>query len=211
MNPEEKNTIVLAVTGASGAVLAQSTLRMLEDDARVARIHLVVTEAGARLLAHELSIVTSDPQQLPSLLIGKRASKTEVLPNKDVGASIASGSYPVNAMVVIPCSVGTLASVAAGLCEDLVARAADVCLKEGRRLVLCVRDTPFNRIHLENMLRAQQAGAVIMPAIPSFYHQPKTIDDLVKQYVCRVLAQIGLPQEQMYRWEGQGKGKGNEA
>jgi flavin prenyltransferase len=101
--------------------------------------------------------------------------------------------------------------VAAGLCEDLVARAADVCLKEGRRLVLCVRDTPFNRIHLENMLRAQQAGAVIMPAIPSFYHQPKTIDDLVKQYVCRVLAQIGLPQEEMYRWEGQGKDKGHEA
>ncbi len=211
MNPEEKNTIVLAVTGASGAVLAQSTLRLLEEDLRVARVHMVVTETGARLLAHELGIVTSDPQQLPSLLIGKRATKTEVLPNKDVGASIASGSYPVNAMVVIPCSVGTLASVAAGLCEDLVARAADVCLKEGRRLVLCVRDTPFNRIHLENMLRAQQAGAVIMPAIPSFYHQPKTIDDLVQQFVCRVLAQIGLSQEQMYRWEGQGKGKGREA
>jgi flavin prenyltransferase len=103
MNPEEKNTIVLAVTGASGAVLAQSTLRMLEDDARVARVHLVVTETGARLLAHELGIVTGDSQQIPSLLIGKRATKTEVLSNKDVGASIASGSYPVNAMVVIPC------------------------------------------------------------------------------------------------------------
>jgi 4-hydroxy-3-polyprenylbenzoate decarboxylase len=92
----------------------------------------------------------------------------------------------------------------------LIARAADVCLKESRRLVLCVRDTPFSRIHLENMLRAQQAGAVIMPAIPSFYHQPKTIDDLVAQYVYRVLAQMALPQEQMYRWEGQAKAKARE-
>jgi flavin prenyltransferase len=80
-------------------------------------------------------------------------------------------------------------------------------LKESRKLVLCIRDTPFNRIHLENMLRAQRAGAVIMPAVPSFYHQPKTIDDLVTQYVCRVLAQIGLPQDEMYRWMGSGGAK----
>ena len=183
----------------------------LPADGRVARIHLVVTDTGARLLAHELGIATSDAKQLPSLLIGGRAAKTEVLPNKDVGASIASGSYPVDAMVVIPCSMGTLAAVAAGTSDDLIARAADVCLKEGRRLVLCVRDTPFSRIHLENMLRVQQAGAVIMPAIPSFYHQPKTIGDLVAQYVYRVLAQMGLPQEQAYRWEGQVKGTTREA
>jgi 4-hydroxy-3-polyprenylbenzoate decarboxylase len=107
--------------------------------------------------------------------------------------------------------MGTLATIAAGTSDDLIARAADVCLKEGRRLVLCVRDTPFSRIHLENMLRAQQAGAVIMPAIVSFYHQPKTIDDLVAQYVYRVLAQLGLPQEEMYRWEGQTKAKASEA
>jgi len=179
---------------------------------RVARIHLVVTDTGARLLAHELGIATGDAKQLPSLLIGERAAKTEVLPNKDVGASIASGSYPVDAMVVIPCSVGTLAAIAAGSSDDLVSRAADVCLKEGRRLVLCVRDTPFSRIHLENMLRVQQAGAVIMPAIPSFYHHPKTIDDLVTHYVNRVLAQMGLPQEKAYRWQGQEvKGKAREA
>jgi flavin prenyltransferase len=203
----EQKTVVVGVTGASGAVLAQAALRLLEADARVAKIHLIVTETGARLLAHELSVVTSDAKQLPSLLIGGRAEKTEVLPNKDVGASIASGSYPVDAMVVIPCSMGTLATIAAGTSDDLVARAADVCLKEGRRLVLCVRDTPFSRIHLENMLRAQQAGAVVMPAIPAFYHQPKTIDDLVAQYVCRVLAHMDLPQEQAYRWEGQAKSK----
>jgi 4-hydroxy-3-polyprenylbenzoate decarboxylase len=215
MSQAENKTIVVGVTGASGAVLAQVALRLLEADPRVERIHLVVTDTGARLLAHELGIATSDAKKLPSLLIGGRAggrtAKTEVLPNKDVGASIASGSYAVDAMVVIPCSMGTLATIAAGTSDDLIARAADVCLKEGRRLVLCVRDTPFSRIHLENMLRAQQAGAVIMPAIVSFYHQPKTIDDLVAQYVYRVLAQMGLPQEEMYRWEGQAKGKAREA
>src|ERR1700758_3290921 len=205
MSQTEQKTIVVGVTGASGAVLAQAALRMLEADARVARIHLVVTDTGARLLAHELGITTSDPKKLPSLLIGGRAEKTEVLPNKDVGASIASGSYPVDAMVVIPCSMGTLATIAVGTSDDLIARAADVCLKEGRRLVLCVRDTPFSRIHLENMLRAQQAGAVIMPAIPSFYHQPRTIEDLVTQYVCRVLAQLGLPQDRQFAWKGQGQ------
>jgi flavin prenyltransferase len=211
MNSQAGRTIVVGVTGASGAVLAQAALRILEGDNRVARVHLVVTETGGRLLSHELGIATNDTEKLPSLLIGARASKTDVLLNRDVGASIASGSYPVDAMVVIPCSMGMLASVAAGLCDDLVSRAADVCLKEGRRLVLCVRDTPFSRIHLENMLRVQQAGGVIMPAIPSFYHQPRTIDDLVAQYVFRVLAQMELPQEQMYRWAGQGKSKARSA
>ena len=110
-------------------------------------------------------------------------------------------------MLVIPCSMGTLAAVANGTSDDLIARAADVTLKEGRKLVLCIRDTPFNRIHLENMLRAQQAGAVIMPVIPAFYDQPKTIDDLVMQYVYRVLAQVGLPQDNMYRWAGRSSSK----
>jgi 4-hydroxy-3-polyprenylbenzoate decarboxylase len=105
-------------------------------------------------------------------------------------------------MIVIPCPMNTLGAIANGVSEDLVARAADVMLKEGRKLVLCVRDTPFNRVHLENMLRAQLAGATIMPAVPAFYHHPKTIDDLVTQYVCRVLAQINLQQEKMYRWAG---------
>jgi len=203
----EHKTIVVGVTGASGAVLAQAALRLLEADARVERIHLVVTDTGARLLAHELGIATSDAKQLPSLLVGGRATKTEVLPNKDVGASIASGSYDVDSMLVIPCSMGTLAAIANGISDDLIARSADVMLKEGRKLVLCIRDTPFNRIHLENMLRAQQAGAVIMPAIPAFYDQPKTIDDLVTQYTCRVLAQIELPQEKMYRWTGHSSSK----
>jgi 4-hydroxy-3-polyprenylbenzoate decarboxylase len=179
---------------------------MLDADPRVARIHLVVTETGLRLLEHELHI-TGPLSELPERMLdasgAKPRSKIEILPNSDVGASIASGSYPADSMCVIPCSMGTLAAVAGGASNDLVSRAADVTLKEGRRLVLCIRDTPFNRIHLENMLRAQQGGAVIMPAIPSFYHQPQTIDDLVTQYVCRVLVHMGLPQERQFAWKGQ--------
>jgi 4-hydroxy-3-polyprenylbenzoate decarboxylase len=207
MPTTQGQTVTVGVTGASGAVLAQKTLALLEADVRVARIHLVVTETGQRLFAEELGISSGDAKQLPARILGTTPKKIEVLPNKDVGAAIASGSYEVDAMIVVPCSMGTLAAIANGISDDLVARSADVMLKESRKLVLCIRDTPFNRIHLENMLRAQQAGAVIMPAVPSFYHQPKTIDDLVTQYVCRVLAQIGLPQDEMYRWTGSGGAK----
>jgi 4-hydroxy-3-polyprenylbenzoate decarboxylase len=202
MAETQKQIVTVGVTGASGAILAQKTLLLLEEDPRVARVHLVVTESGQRLVAEELGITSGDLKQLPSRILGRPAAKIEILPNKDVGASIASGSYAVDAMVVIPCSMNTLGAIANGVSEDLVARAADVMLKEGRKLVLCVRDTPFNRVHLENMLRAQQAGATVMPVVPAFYHHPKTIDDLVTQYVCRVLAQISLPQEKMYRWAG---------
>src|SRR5690242_424812 len=205
--PPQGQIITVGVTGASGAVFAQKALMLLEDDARVARVHLVVTEAGQRLLAEELGLTSGDLKQLPSRILGRVTTKIEILPNKDVGASIASGSYEVDSMLVIPCSMGTLAAIANGTSDDLIARAADVMLKEGRKLVLCIRDTPFNRIHLENMLRAQQAGAVVMPVIPAFYDQPKTIDDLVTQYTCRVLAQIGLPQERMYRWVGRSSSK----
>ena len=208
---EQQQIITVAVTGASGAVLAQKVLQLLEEDGRVARVHLVVSEAGQRLFAEELGISSGDLKQLPARLIGRSSAKIEVLPNKDIGASIASGSYEVHSMVVIPCSMGTLGAIANGLGDDLVARAADVMLKENRKLVLCVRDTPFNRIHLNNMLRVQEAGGVIMPAIPAFYHQPKTIDDIVTQFVCRVLAQIGLLQEKMLRWQGKPASKKAEA
>ncbi len=202
MAETQKQIVTVGVTGASGAILAQKTLVLLEEDPRVARVHLVVTEAGQRLFTEEMGITSGDLKQLPSRILGHPVAKIDVLPNKDVGACLASGSYAVDAMVVIPCSMGTLGAIANGISDDLVSRAADVMLKEGRRLVLCVRDTPFNHVHLENMLRAQQAGAVIMPAVPAFYHHPKTIDDLVTQYVCRVLAQIGLSQDKMYRWTG---------
>src|SRR5208282_5644271 len=199
--------ITMGVTGASGAILAQKALSLLEDDARVSRIHLVVTETGQRLFSEELGITSGDLKKLPGRILGRNPKKIETLSDKDVGAAIASGSYEVDAMIVIPCTMGALASIATGMSDDLVARASDVMLKEKRRLVLCVRDTPFNRIHLENMLRAQQAGAVIMPVVPAFYHKPKTIDDVVTQFVCRVLAHVGLPQEKMYRWTGSAPSK----
>src|ERR1700686_4314424 len=168
MPDTQKQIVTVGVTGASGAILAQKALQLLEVDTRVARVHLVVTETGQRLFAEELGISSGDLKQLPSRILGHPAAKIEILPNKDVGASIASGSYQVDSMVVIPCSMGTLGAIANGISDDLVSRAADVMLKEDRKLVLCVRDTPVSRVHLENMLRAQQAGAVIMPAVPAF-------------------------------------------
>ena len=194
--------ITVGVTGASGAIYAQALVRLLDADKRVSRVALVITETGLRLIATELGIVAADPKSLPSLLTGTAASKIEYLPNKDVGATIASGSATVDAMVVLPCSAGALGSIAAGLADDLLARAADVCLKERRQLVLCLRETPLNRIHIENMLRANDAGAVIMPAMPAFYFAPNNLDDMVEQFVYRVLAQIGLPQDAQYHWSG---------
>jgi 4-hydroxy-3-polyprenylbenzoate decarboxylase len=199
--------ITIGVTGASGAIFAQKTLSLLEDDVRVGRVHLVVTETGQRLFSEELGIASGDLKKLPGRILGRAPKKIENVANRDVGAAMASGSYAVDAMIVVPCTMGCLASIATGMSDDLVARAADVMLKEGRKLVLCVRDTPFNRIHLENMLRAQQAGAVIMPVVPAFYFKPKSIDEIVTQYVCRVLAQAGLPQEKMYRWSGSAAGR----
>jgi flavin prenyltransferase len=194
--------ITVGVTGASGAIYAQSLLRLLDSDQRVERVFLVTTEAGLRLLSTELGIVAADGKKLASLLTGTPAKKIEYLSNKDIGASIASGSAIVDAMVVIPCSAGALGSIAAGVANDLLTRAADVCLKERRRLVLCLRETPLNRIHLENMLRVHDAGATIMPAMPAFYYAPKSLDDVVEQFAYRVLAQLGLPQDKQYRWKG---------
>jgi 4-hydroxy-3-polyprenylbenzoate decarboxylase len=211
MPSTKAHIVTVGVTGASGAIFAQKILALLEDDTRVTRVHLVASETGQRLFAEELQISSGDLKQLPSRLLGRDSKKIETLPNRDVGASIASGSYDVDSMIVVPCTMGALAAIANGMSDDLVGRAADVMLKESRKLVLCVRDTPFSRIHLENMLKAQQAGAVIMPIVPAFYHLPKTIDDVVTQYVCRVLAQVGLPQEKMYRWQGTAAAKKAEA
>ena len=202
MASKQGRTITIGVTGASGAILAQKTLMLLEEDERVSRIHLVISETGQRLFSEELEIISGDLKKLPARILGRAAKKIQTISNKDVGAAIASGSYEVDAMIVIPCTMGALASIANGMSDDLMARAADVMLKEKRKLVLCVRDTPLNRIHLENMLRAQEAGAVIMPVVPAFYFKPKSIDEVVTQYVYRVLAQAGLAREEMFRWTG---------
>jgi 4-hydroxy-3-polyprenylbenzoate decarboxylase len=193
------------VTGASGALFARRTLQMLEGDARVAKVHLVISGSGLKLLRDELDLDVSKSARIPAALAGGPARKTEYLLDSDIGACIASGSYPVDGMMVIPCTTGCLAQIAGGISSTLIERAADVCLKERRRVVLAVRDAPFNRIHLENMLRAQAAGAVIFPIIPSFYHRPRTIDDLVTQFCCRVLAHLDLEQARQFRWKGDKK------
>ena len=198
----EGRVITVGITGASGAIYAQHVLRLLDADSRVECVYLVVSEAGMRLLATELDVVAADGKKLPSLLIGTSAKKIEYLPNKDIGASIASGSAIVDAMIVVPCSAGALGAIATGIANDLLTRAADVCLKERRPLILCLRETPLNRIHLENMLRAHDAGAKLMPAMPAFYYGPKTIDDIAEQFAYRVLAQAGLVHEKQYRWKG---------
>jgi 4-hydroxy-3-polyprenylbenzoate decarboxylase len=198
--------LILAVTGASGAIFARRMLQRLEADHRVGRIHLVISGSGLKVMRDELDLDVSRSSEIPCALAAQAVAKTVYLLDSDIGASIASGSYPVHGMVVIPCTAGCLAQIAHGISETLIERAADVCLKEGRKVVLAVRDAPFNRIHLENMLRAQAAGAVIFPIIPSFYHRPKTIDDLVTQFCCRVLALLGLEQADQFRWTGLGAG-----
>jgi 4-hydroxy-3-polyprenylbenzoate decarboxylase len=201
--PKSSGSIItVGITGASGAVYAQAVLRLLDADPRVQHVFLIASDAGTRLIATELDVVAPDAKKLPSLLVGTAAKKIECLPNKDIGASIASGRALVDGMVVVPCSAGALGSIAAGTAADLLTRAADVCLKERRPLVLCLRETPLNRIQLENALRVHDAGATVMPAMPAFYYAPKKIEDLVEQFAYRVLAQLGLPQEKQYRWKG---------
>lgn len=208
MSRAEGKIISVGITGASGAIYAQAMLRALDADPRVSRVYVVASDAGLRLISTELGIVAQDAKKIASLLTATLARKFECLPNKDIGASIASGSAGVDAMVVIPCSAGALGAIASGISDDLLARAADVCLKERRTLVLCLRETPLNRIHLENMLRVHDAGAVVMPAMPAFYYAPKSIDEMVEQFVYRVLAQMGLPQDGQFRWSGGAKTSG---
>lgn len=194
--------ITVGITGASGAAYARRVLQLLDADARVDRIYLVASDPGLRLLATELDVVATDAKKLPSLLTGTPTKKIEYLPNKDIGAAIASGSAIVDAMIIVPCSAGALGAIATGIANDLLTRAADVCLKERRPLILCLRETPLNRIHLENMLRADGAGATIMPAMPAFYYGPETIDEMIEQFAYRVLSQAGLQQGKQYRWRG---------
>jgi 4-hydroxy-3-polyprenylbenzoate decarboxylase len=194
--------ITLAITGASGAILAREALCALEADARVARVHFVASENSLRVLAEELGV--SGRANLLKKLLGAAPAKTVQLSDSDIGAPIASGSHPSNGMIILPCSMGTLAAIALGLANSLIARAADVTLKERRPLLLCVRETPFNRIHLRNMTLAEEAGATIFPCIPAFYNQPKNSSEMAREFVCRVLAHIGLAQPGAYVWKPEG-------
>ncbi len=191
--------LTVAVTGASGAIFGRELLRVLEADERVARVHFVASENSLRVIAEELG--TSGRTDLLEKLLGGAPAKTIQHIDANIGASIASGSHPSNGMIILPCSMGTLAAIAQGLANSLIARAADVTLKERRPLLLCVRETPFNRIHLRNMTWAAEAGAVIFPVIPAFYNQPVDSMEMARQFVYRVLAHIGLPQPEAYVWK----------
>ena len=195
-------TLTLAVTGASGTILALEMLKLLALDARVGRVHLVVSPSALRVLAEETGM--SGRNSLVEKVFGNSGlsgmEKIVQHAHEDVGAPIASGSYPSDGMIVLPCSMGTLAGIAHGLAGNLVERAADVCLKERRRLVLCVRETPLNLIHIRNMAAVTEAGTTIFPVIPSFYNQPKTMEDMARNFVHRVLQHIGLPQEGAFVW-----------
>jgi 4-hydroxy-3-polyprenylbenzoate decarboxylase len=192
--------LTLAVTGASGSVYAIEMLRALAADERVSRIHFVASESSLRVFAEELGF--SGRTGLAEKLLGAPCTKLRQHADADIGASIASGSYPSSAMIVLPCSMGTLAAIANGLASNLIHRAADVCLKERRPLILCVRETPFNRIHLRNMQLAAEAGATIFPAIPALYNHPRSTTEMARQFVDRVLAHIHLPQPNAYQWRG---------
>ena len=194
-------SVTLAITGASGSLVAIEALRQLQADPRVARVNLIASPSALRVLAEESGI--SGRNDLPEKLLGHPAPNVALLAYEDIGASVASGSYPVHAMLVMPCSMGTLAAIAHGLAENLINRAADVCLKERRPLVLCTRETPLNLIHIRNMAAVTEAGATVFPITPTFYNRPEGIEEVIRNYIHRVLQHIGLPQPNAYEWGSQ--------
>jgi 4-hydroxy-3-polyprenylbenzoate decarboxylase len=201
-HPEPQNIrLTLAVTGASGSVFAVEMLRALHADARIARIDFIPSEAALRVFAEELEI--GGRNNLVEKLLGApdAAKKITQHTEGDIGAGIASGSFPSHAMIVLPCTMGTLAGIANGMASNLIERAADVTLKERRPLILCVRETPFNRIHLRNMQLASDAGATIFPVMPTLYNKPQDTTEMARQFVHRVLAHVGLPQPGAYEWK----------
>ena len=185
----------LAITGATGSGFGLAVARRLAGHAMVEQLTVLLSPTGRRCLADECGI------GLDGLLA--LSPRLRHLDERNLGADLASGSHPQDGMVILPCSAGTLGRIASGVSESLVTRAADVCLKERRPLVLCLRETPLNRIHLENMLRVHDAGAVVMPIMPGFYHHPETLDDLFEAFATRVLDQLGLPEADPRRWGGQ--------
>jgi flavin prenyltransferase len=194
--------LTVATTGASGAIFLRHFLIAVERDDRVRNVNFIASDSALRVLAEELEL--KGRTEVVERIIGtvrKRSAKIQQQSNDDIGANVASGSYPADAMVVIPCSVGTLARIANGIAAKLIERAADVSLKEKRPLVLCVRETPLNKIHIRNMYRAADAGATIFPLIPAFYYRPASLDEMAREFAYRVLAHLGLPQSDAFRWK----------
>jgi 4-hydroxy-3-polyprenylbenzoate decarboxylase len=196
--PPENLTI--ATTGASGSLFLKHLLLTVERDDRIKNVNFIASDSSLRVMAEELAI--EGRADLLRQIIGSAPAKIHQQANADIGANIASGSYPSDAMVVIPCSVGTLGRIANGIASHLIERAADVSLKEQRPLVLCVRETPLNKIHIRNMSIAADAGATIFPLIPAFYNRPGNLETMAQEFANRVLSHIGLPQLNAYHWKG---------
>ncbi|MEN3110688.1 flavin prenyltransferase UbiX [Uliginosibacterium paludis] len=194
-------TIAVALTGASGMPYG---LRLIESLIRAGcRVQLVYTQAAQIVAKQEMDLAlagTRETAELLSARFGAAEGQLLVYGREEWFAPIASGTNPPDAMVICPCTMGTLASVAAGLSSNLIERAADVCLKEGRKLVIVPREAPFSTLHLENMLRLSRMGVVILPPSPGFYHHPQTVQDLVDFVVARVMDQIGVEHGLMKRW-----------
>ena len=200
MPNDPPQNLTVATTGASGAIFLRQLLLAVEADRRVGTVNFIASDSALRVMAEELGL--KGRSNLVGQLLGRTSRKIKVQSNADIGANVASGSYPADAMVVLPCSVGTLARIANGVASQLIERAADVSLKEKRPLVLCVRETPLNKIHIRNMYRAADAGATVFPLIPAFYYGPTSLDEMAREFAYRVLAHLGLPQPAAFRWKG---------
>lgn len=193
-------TLTVACTGASGSIFTREMLLILEQDTRVQTVNFVVSDSALRVMAEELSL--KGRSNLVTQVLGRESQKIQLQSNDDIGANIASGSYLTDAMIVLPCSMGTLSKIANGLADRLIERAADVCLKERKPLVLCVRETPLNKIHIRNMGLAADAGATIYPLIPTFYNLPDSVGRIAHEFCNRVLKHIGISQNDAYIWKG---------
>lgn len=194
----EPHNLTVASTGASGSEFLRQLLRIVDHDDRVTNVNVIVSDNALRVMAEEIG--TKARSNLVQELLGKASKKVELQNNSDIGANVASGSYPADAMIVIPCSAGTLGRIANGYSNALIERAADVCLKQQKPLVLCLRETPLSKIHIRNMYRAADAGATIFPIMPTFYNKPQTVEDMAREFANRVLEHIGLAQDGAYRW-----------
>lgn len=188
--------IILGITGASGAIFGLRVLEGLRAAGDV-EIHLVVTKWGQQTLEHETGLAIKDV----------RALAHHVHPAGEMGAAIASGSFQTDGMIVAPCSMRTVAALALGFGDSLVHRAAEVVLKEKRRLVIVPRETPLTEVHLDNMLRLARMGVIVLPPVPAFYNHPQSIDDMVDHIAARVLDQFGVAAPRAKRWSGEMRGR----
>jgi len=191
---------VVAITGASGAAYGLGLIRSLAGYGHT--VHVVVSKGGARVLKHECNLSINPKAPDEDVLFPVHPERLRPHSFTNYGATVASGSYPVDGMAICPASMGTIGRVAAGTGENLVARAADVCLKEGRRLVVVPREAPLSLVQLRNLVTLREAGAVVLPASPGFYHAPQSVDDLVDFVVARCMEQLGVEQRMIDPWQG---------